>query len=117
MQANPVAVRIRNPCHPAYARFDRFDENLDAAPATNFDRCANVVDRQRHTCRTTPVPFRTASMSGAIETKGQRFRGELAPEIVPLVPPLEAKKLPIERTGAPDVLRAIHYEIKRPNRN
>jgi hypothetical protein len=45
MQANPVAVRVRNPCHPAYARFDWLDEDFDAVSAANVDRSANVVHR------------------------------------------------------------------------
>ena len=58
-----------------------------------------------------------AFMSRAVETERQRFGGELSPEIIPLVPALEAKKLLIEGTGPANVFRVIHHEIKRPNGN
>jgi hypothetical protein len=45
MEANPVAIRIRNPCHPAYPRLDGLDENLDAVSAANVDCGPNIVDR------------------------------------------------------------------------
>lgn len=91
MQANPVAIRIRNPCHPAYARLDWFDEDFDAAFAANLDGSANVIHHQCHARRPTPVPFGMAFMARAVETKGQRFRGELTPEIIPLLPRLRPK--------------------------
>jgi len=45
MEANPVAIRIRNPCHPAYPRLDGLDKNLDAVSAANVDCGPNIVDR------------------------------------------------------------------------
>ena len=45
MEANPVAIRIRNPCHPAYPRLDWLDEDLDAVSAANINCSPNVVDR------------------------------------------------------------------------
>jgi hypothetical protein len=45
MQANPVAIRIRNPCHPADACLDWLDEDFDAVSAANINRSANVVHR------------------------------------------------------------------------
>jgi hypothetical protein len=45
MQANPVAIRIGNPCHPAYACLDWFDEDLDVASTANGKRSTNVVHR------------------------------------------------------------------------
>ena len=56
-------------------------------------------------------------MSGAVKTERQRFGGELTPEIIPLVPALEAKEFLIEGTGPANVFRVIHHEIERPNRN
>jgi len=56
-------------------------------------------------------------MSCAVETERQRFGGELAPEIIPFLSALEAKKFLIKGTGPADVFRVIHYEIKRPNGN
>jgi hypothetical protein len=43
MQANPIAIRVSNPCHPAYPRLDRLDENFDAMFAANVDRSTNVI--------------------------------------------------------------------------
>ena len=117
MEANPVAIRILNPCHPAYPRLDWLDENFDAVSAANVDCSPNVVDRKRDARRPAPVPFGMPFMSRAVETKGQRFGGELGPEIIPLVPALEAKKLLIEGTGPANVFRVIHHEIERSNRN
>jgi len=45
MKANPVAIRIRNPCHPAYPRLDWLDEDIDAVFAASIDCVPNVVDR------------------------------------------------------------------------
>jgi hypothetical protein len=42
MQADPIAVGIRNPCHPAYARLDWFDEDFDAVFAANAYRRAHI---------------------------------------------------------------------------
>ena len=56
-------------------------------------------------------------MSRAVETEGQRFGGELTPEIIPLLSALEAKKPLIKGTGPANVFRVIHHEIKRPNGN
>jgi len=117
MKANPVAIRIRNPCHPAYARLHGFDEDFDALSAADVNRSANVVYRKRDARRPAPVPFGMPFMSRAVETKGQRFGGELGPEIIPLLATFEAKKLLIEGTGPADVFRVIHHEIKRPNGN
>jgi hypothetical protein len=58
-----------------------------------------------------------AFMSRAVETESQRFGGELTPEIIPLLPALEAEKILIKGTGPADVFRVIHHEIKRPNLN
>src|SRR5262249_285863 len=117
MQADPVPVRIGNPSHPAHAGFDRFDKNFDAPFATKADGPPNIVSRQRDTCRAAPVPLGMALMPSTVETERQRFGGELAPEIVPLVAALEAKKFLIKGTGSPDVLGVVHHEIERPNRN
>jgi hypothetical protein len=43
MEANAVAIRIRNPCHPAYARLDGLDEDFHAVSAANINRSANVI--------------------------------------------------------------------------
>src|SRR5581483_6518017 len=117
MQANPVAIRIRNPCHPAYARLDRLDEDFHAMAAANFYRSTNVIHRQRDASRPAPVPFGMAFMSRAVETEGQRFGGELAPEIIPLLSALETKKLLIKGAGPANVFRVIHHEIERSNWN
>jgi hypothetical protein len=45
VEANPVAIRICNPRHPAYARLDWLDEDFDAVSAANINRSANVVHR------------------------------------------------------------------------
>jgi hypothetical protein len=45
MQANPIAIWIRNPCHPAYSRLDWLDEDFHTASAANVDRSANVIHR------------------------------------------------------------------------
>jgi len=117
MEANPVAIRIRNPCHPAYPRLDWLDENFDAVSAANVDCSPNVVDRERNARRPAPVPFGMAFMSRAVKTERQRFGGELTPKIIPLLPAFEAEKLLIECTGPADVFGVIHHEIERPNRN
>ena len=117
MEANPVAIRIRNPCPPAYPCLDWLDENFDAVSAANVDCSPNVVDRERNARRPAPVPFGMAFMSRAVKTERQRFGGELTPEIVPLVPALEAKHLLIEGTSPTNVFGVIHHEIERPNRN
>src|SRR4030095_70245 len=117
MQANPVAIRICNPGHPAYARLDWFDEDFDAMSAANLDRSTNVVHRQRDARRSTPVPFRMPFIPRTVKTKSQRFGGDLTQEIIPLVPAFEAKKLLIEGAGAADVFCVIHHEIKGPNGN
>src|SRR5437667_9530888 len=44
-----------------------------------------------------------AFMSRAVETESQRFGGELAPEIIPLLSALEAKKLLIKGPGSANV--------------
>ena len=117
MQANPIAIWIRDPCHPAYACLDWFDKDFYTFSAANVDRGTNIIHRQRDAGRPTPVPFGMAFMSRSVETEGQRFGGELTPEIIPLMPALEAKKLLIEGTGPADVFRVIHHEIERPNGN
>lgn len=117
MEANPVSIRIRNPCHPAHARLDRLDEDFHAVPAANVYRSTNVVYRERYARRPAPVPFGMAFMSRAVETKRQRFGGELAPEIIPLLSASEAKKFLIKGAGSANVFRVIHHEIKRPNWN
>ena len=91
MQANPVAIRIRNPCHPAYARLNWFDEDFDAAFATDSDRSANVIYRQRDARRPAPVPFGMTFMSRAVETEGQRSGGKLSPESFHSSPRLRPK--------------------------
>jgi ribosomal protein L31 len=45
MQANPVAIRICNPCHPAYTRFDWLDEDFDTVSPANVYRGTNVIHR------------------------------------------------------------------------
>ena len=117
MEANPVAIRIRNPRHPAYARLDGLDEDFHAVLPANIYRSTNVIDRQRDAGRPAPVSFGMAFMSRAVETESQWFGGELTPEIIPLLPAPEAKKLPIERSGPANVFRVIHHEIKRSNGN
>ena len=117
MQANPVPIRIRDPSHPAHAGFNRRNEDFDAVSAADFDCIPNVVYCQRDACRAAPVPFGMAFMPGPVETKGQRFRGELTPEIIPLMPTFEAEKLLIEGTCPADVFCVIHHEIERSNGN
>src|SRR5947208_14616844 len=117
MEANAVAVRVRNPCHPAYPRLDGLNEYFHAMSAADVNRSANVVYRKRDARRPTPVPFGMTFMSRAVERKRQRFGGEFTPEIIPLLSALEAKKLLIKGTGPAHVFRAIHHEIKRPNGN
>ena len=117
MQANPVAIRIRNPCHPAYPCFDWLDEDFDAVSPANFDRSPYVIDGQRDTRRPAPVPFGMAFVSRAVETEGQRFGRELTPEIIPLGSASEPKKLLIKSAGPVDIFRVIHHEVQRPNGN
>ena len=117
MEANPVAIRVRNPRHPAYTRLDGLDEDFHAVLPANIYRSTNVIHRKRDACRSAPVPFRMAFMFRAVETESQRFSGELTPEIIPLLSALQAKKLLIEGTGPANVSRVIHHEIKRSNGN
>ena len=117
MKANPVAVRIRNPCHPANAGFNRFDEDFNAVFSANVNCSADIIYSQRDARRPGPVPFRMVLVSRAIQTKCQWFGGELTPEIIPLPAAFEAEKLLIERAGPPNVFRVIHHEIHRSNRN
>jgi len=91
MQANPVAIRIRNPCHPTYPRLDWLDENFDAVSAANVDCSPNVVDRERNARRPAPVPFGMAFMSRAVKTERQRFGGELTPKSFHSCPRLRPK--------------------------
>ena len=91
MKANPVAIRIRNPCHPAHARLDWLDKNFDAMFAANVYRSANIVYRQRDARRPAPIPFGMTFVSRAVETERQRFGGKLAPEIIPFRSALKTK--------------------------
>jgi hypothetical protein len=45
MQANPVAIRICNPCQPTYTGLDWLDEDFDTVSAANVYRSANVIHR------------------------------------------------------------------------
>src|SRR5690242_4954126 len=117
MQANPVTIRIRDPSHPAHAGLNRLDEDFYAMLAANFDCLPNIVYCQRDACRAAPVPFGMAFMPGPVEAKGQRFRGELTPEIIPLMPTFEAEEFLVEGAGPSDVFCVIHHEIDRSNGN
>ena len=44
MQADPVSVGVGNPRHPAHARLDRLDQDLDLAFAAGGDGSRNIVD-------------------------------------------------------------------------
>src|SRR5687768_16044651 len=57
VQANPIAVRIRDPRHPAHARLRLLDQDLHTTFAAHGNGFPHVLDGERDAGRAAPVPF------------------------------------------------------------
>ncbi len=117
MQANPVAVGIRDPRQPAHPRFPRLNQDLRAEAAGGGDHRRHLIHRERHARRPLPAPIRPPLRLGPVETERDRLGAKLGPEVVLLPTPLQAEPLPVEGPGPADILGAIRHEIDRANRH